>query len=108
MQITNGSVSRTYKPADYEGRTVGLSFSFEPGDDVDAATAFVVAICERQARGIVGTEIAEAPKPATRTRATRPAVVETVSRVEAPAAEADTRPTEFAPTARARTDHRSA
>lgn len=50
MQITNGSVSRTYRPADFEGRTVSLSYTVDPGEDAEAVTATVAAIVERQAR----------------------------------------------------------
>lgn len=50
MNITNGTVSRAYKVADYETRTVSLSFTLDPGDDVDAATKKVVLLAERHAR----------------------------------------------------------
>ena len=50
MQITNGTVSRTYKPADYEGRTVTYSFTLEPADDADVQTAKVALLAEKHAR----------------------------------------------------------
>ena len=51
MNVTNGTVSRTFKPGDYEARTVSFSFTIDPGDDFEACTAEIVAMAERQARG---------------------------------------------------------
>jgi len=50
MQITNGTVERTYKPADYEGRRVSLSFNLDPGDDVNTTLAHVASLAEHHAR----------------------------------------------------------
>jgi hypothetical protein len=49
MNITNGSVSRMYRPADFENRTVTLNFNIEPGDDYDAAIKTVSQLAERHA-----------------------------------------------------------
>lgn len=56
--VTNGSVSRTVKPADYEGRTVSLSFNCDPGDDVEAGVRAVLAVAEHLARGEVPAQVA--------------------------------------------------
>ncbi len=74
MQITNGSVSRTYKPADYEGRTVTFSFTLDPADNVDAETAKIAYLTEKHARHMpnpadqIGDHGAQ---PAPKTRAPR-------------------------------------
>ena len=51
MNITNGSVSRTVKPAAYEARTVTYSYTFDDSDDAEACTAKVIEMAERGARG---------------------------------------------------------
>lgn len=50
MQITNGTVERTYKPGDYETRKVALSFNIDPGEDVGAVVAHVASLAEHHAR----------------------------------------------------------
>lgn len=65
MQITNGTVSRTYKPADYEGRTVTYSFTLEPADDADVQTAKVALLAEKHARHMP-TQAEEQAAPKTR------------------------------------------
>ncbi len=69
MNITNGTVSRTFKPAEYEGRTVTLSFMIDPDEDAEACVARVVDMAERRARVVpnVGDkQPEEAPKPVRR------------------------------------------
>lgn len=51
LQVTNGTVSRTYKVGDYEPRVVSLSFNIDPGSDVESLVADVVGMVERIARG---------------------------------------------------------
>jgi hypothetical protein len=58
VNITNGTVSRTFKPADYEARMVSLSFTLDPGDDVEACVAQGMAMAERQARGLPAHAVA--------------------------------------------------
>jgi hypothetical protein len=76
MQITNGSVSRTYKPGDYEGRTVTLSFTIDPVDDPDGALTTVAALAEKHARRM--PEPADLPNAAV--PPTQPAAATTRSR----------------------------
>ena len=74
MQITNGTVSRTYKPADYEGRTVTYSFTLEPADDADVQTAKVALLAEKHARHMP-TQAEEQAAPKTRAlRAVPPSI----------------------------------
>lgn len=76
MQITNGSVSRVYKPGDYEGRTINLSFTLDPGDNPEQCVADVAGMAERRARDAYTAYLAggavpptpPAPVPATRSR----------------------------------------
>lgn len=61
MNITNGTISRTFKPADYEGRTVTLSFTVAEGDEWDAVLAQVSLMCERHA--CKAPQLVEQPAP---------------------------------------------
>ena len=54
MNVTNGTVSRTFKPGDYEARTVSFSFTIDPGEDFEACAAIVVEAAERRARIMPG------------------------------------------------------
>jgi hypothetical protein len=54
ITITNGTVSRTIKPADYEARTVALSFTVDDSDDIDEGLARVSALAEKHARAMPG------------------------------------------------------
>lgn len=110
MQITNGTVSRTVKPADYEGRSVTLSFTVDPGDDIEPILARLLSLAERYVRagysanepeGIHDRSTGEVrPAPATlaeppKTRTSRkpPVVVSTATvEPEAQAAEAEVIP----------------
>lgn len=98
MQITNGTFSRTYKPADYEARTCTLSFAVDPGEDVDAAILIVSAMCERHARALPAPQTLVVPglptaaevaasgeriAEITGKRSRKPPVVESAARVEA-------------------------
>lgn len=84
MQITNGSVSRTYKPADYEARTVSFSFTLEPHDDEDAATARVAFLAEKHARHMPSRDEAPA-EPVKRTRRAAAPAEQPTSTEEQPA-----------------------
>ncbi|MGH6796590.1 MAG: hypothetical protein ACREDH_15655 [Methylocella sp.] len=80
MNITNGSVTRSVKVADYETRTVALSFTIDPGEDAEACVAKVRDMAERQARGAVavpptslGAVAARVSAPPATSAATAPA-----------------------------------
>ncbi len=90
MNITNGTVSRTYKPADYEGRTVTFSFTLEPADDADVETAKIAYLAEKHARHMpnpnTGQELVAEPAKR-RTRAPSQEVVQPLPEPGAAAAE---------------------
>ena len=79
MNVTNGTVSRTFKPGDYEARTVSFSFTIDPGEDFEACAAIVAEAAERRARGLpsvsnVGDKPAKAKKPIAPVEAPDPTV----------------------------------
>jgi hypothetical protein len=50
MQITNGSVSHTFKPEEFGSRVIAFSFTVDPGEDAEEAAMRVSAMAERVAR----------------------------------------------------------
>jgi hypothetical protein len=78
MNITNGTVSRTVKPADCEARTVTLSFALDPGEDADVAIARVQELAEHHAH-LRSAPVEVAPQ---RVQLRRPPKVSNVSQSE--------------------------
>lgn len=87
MQITNGTFTRKFRTADFEDRTVSLSFTVDPGDDVDAALLHISFMAEKHARQmpplgepVHAPQTAE-PAAAPKGRGRRAPVIETTASV---------------------------